>query len=49
MEWPPKSGKMTSFPEIDKGGWFPVGEARQKINASQITFIDEFLFKIGEL
>jgi predicted NUDIX family NTP pyrophosphohydrolase len=46
MEWPPKSGKMTSFPEIDKGGWFPVGEARQKINASQSAFIDELLLKI---
>src|ERR1700733_10588544 len=33
MEWPPKSGRMQSFPEIDRAGWFDVDEARIKINA----------------
>ena len=46
MEWPPKSGKKMSFPEIDKGGWFSPAEAKLKINATQSAFIDELLFKI---
>jgi predicted NUDIX family NTP pyrophosphohydrolase len=41
MEWPPKSGKKQSFPEIDKAAWFSPAEAKQKINASQSAFIDE--------
>ena len=35
MEWPPRSGKYQSFPEIDKGGWFTIDEAVKKINATQ--------------
>lgn len=41
IEWPPKSGRMKSFKEIDKGGWFLPGEAKLKINSSQSAFIDE--------
>jgi len=41
MEWPPKSGKQQSFPEIDKAQWFSAPEARQKINTSQAGLIDE--------
>src|SRR5207248_1995591 len=41
MEWPPKSGLFKSFPEIDKGQWFGVDEAKEKIIASQVSFIDE--------
>jgi predicted NUDIX family NTP pyrophosphohydrolase len=33
MEWPPRSGRLGSFPEIDRAGWFPVEEALRKINA----------------
>lgn len=43
MEWPPKSGKQQSFPEIDKAKWFSPAEAKQKINAAQSAFIDELL------
>jgi predicted NUDIX family NTP pyrophosphohydrolase len=39
MEWPPKSGKKQSFPEIDKGEWFDLTEARIKINESQVPLI----------
>jgi len=42
MEWPPKSGKMMQFPEIDKAGWFDVSQAKEKIIAGQIAFISEF-------
>jgi predicted NUDIX family NTP pyrophosphohydrolase len=41
MEWPPKSGKKQSFPEIDRAAWFEVNEAKLKINAAQAAFIEE--------
>jgi predicted NUDIX family NTP pyrophosphohydrolase len=41
MEWPPRSGKKQSFPEIDRAGWFEVDEAKLKVNAAQAAFIDE--------
>lgn len=40
MEWPPRSGKMSQFPEMDKAEFFSLGEAKVKINPAQITFID---------
>jgi predicted NUDIX family NTP pyrophosphohydrolase len=40
IEWPPKSGRMQSFPEIDRVAWFGLREAREKINAAQAAFID---------
>ena len=41
IEWPPKSGKMKSFPEVDKAAWFSTNEAKEKINPAQVAFIDE--------
>jgi len=41
IEWPPKSGKKQSFPEIDRASWFELEEARLKINGAQAGFIDE--------
>lgn len=46
MEWPPKSGKMQEFPEIDKGKWYDLNEAKQKINSSQAAFIDQLVEKL---
>jgi predicted NUDIX family NTP pyrophosphohydrolase len=43
LEWPPKSGKIKIFPEIDKAAWFNVEEAKLKINAAQIGLIEELL------
>jgi predicted NUDIX family NTP pyrophosphohydrolase len=40
MEWPPKSGKMQPFPEIDQARFFPIEMARLKINPAQILFLD---------
>lgn len=40
MEWPPRSGKMQSFPEIDRAAWFTVEEAKEKINAGQVGLIE---------
>lgn len=41
IEWPLKSGKKQSFPEIDKAGWFTLSEAKNKIIPSQIPLIEE--------
>ena len=41
MQWPPKSGNMQSFPEVDKAGWFNLSEAKEKINPAQVALIDE--------
>jgi predicted NUDIX family NTP pyrophosphohydrolase len=47
VEWPPKTGKMQEFPEIDKGGWFDLNDAKQKINASQAYFLDQLVTKLN--
>ncbi len=40
MEWPPRSGRTQSFPEIDRAEWFTVEEAREKLNPAQAEFLD---------
>jgi predicted NUDIX family NTP pyrophosphohydrolase len=40
LEWPPKSGKLRSFPEVDRAEWFDVDEARRRINPAQEPFLD---------
>ncbi|WOS65092.1 NUDIX domain-containing protein [Sinorhizobium fredii] len=40
MEWPPKSGRIQSFPEVDRAEWFTLADARAKINAAQSPIID---------
>src|SRR6185436_11832232 len=43
IEWPPKSGKMKSFPEVDRAGWFQLNEAREKINPGQVPLLEELI------
>jgi predicted NUDIX family NTP pyrophosphohydrolase len=40
MEWPPRSGRTQSFPEIDRAEWFDVATAREKLNPAQAEFLD---------
>jgi predicted NUDIX family NTP pyrophosphohydrolase len=40
MEWPPRSGRMREFPEIDRVEWFGLEDAREKIKAAQAPFVD---------
>ena len=40
MEWPPKSGKLEAFPEIDKAGFFRLSEARKKMLESETPFLE---------
>ncbi len=48
IEWPPRSGKMKAFPEIDRAAWFSLEMARVKINERQASFIDELEKLIDE-
>lgn len=41
IEWPRHSGKQQQFPEVDKGGWFPLAAARSIINPAQIALLEE--------
>jgi predicted NUDIX family NTP pyrophosphohydrolase len=47
MEWPPKSGRRQSFPEVDRAQWFSPAEARGKILKGQSEFISRLLEAIG--
>ena len=40
LEWPPRSGKMQSFPEVDRVQFFSLEEAARKINPAQKEFLD---------
>jgi predicted NUDIX family NTP pyrophosphohydrolase len=40
LEWPPHSGRMQRFPEIDRAAWFALDEARRKLLPAQRPFID---------
>lgn len=41
MEWPPKSGQLREFPEVDRAAWFAVDEARAKIQPGQLPLLDQ--------
>jgi predicted NUDIX family NTP pyrophosphohydrolase len=43
IEWPPRSGRRQSFPEIDRAQWFTPDEARAKMLPAQRDFIDRLL------
>ncbi len=43
MEWPPKSGRMQQFPEVDRVAFFPLSEARIKLKEAQLPFLDRLL------
>ncbi len=47
MEWPPRSGQMREFPEIDRAAWFAVTAAKRKIKAAQIPLLDELQRKLA--
>lgn len=48
MEWPPKSGRMASFPEVDRAAWFTPAEARRRILPGQAAFIDVLERQLNE-
>jgi predicted NUDIX family NTP pyrophosphohydrolase len=47
MEWPPRSGRIQEFPEVDRAGWFSVAMARGKLLKGQVGFVDRLALKLG--
>ncbi len=47
-EWPPRSGRRRSFPEVDRAAWFSPDEAHRKINAGQRAFLDRLVELVGK-
>jgi predicted NUDIX family NTP pyrophosphohydrolase len=43
IEWPPRSGKQIEIPEVDRGKWLSIDQARKQIFTSQIPFLDRLL------
>ncbi|HVG81353.1 MAG TPA: NUDIX domain-containing protein [Methylomirabilota bacterium] len=41
MEWPPRSGKVRSFPEVDRAAWFSIAEAKERMLKAQTPLLDE--------
>jgi predicted NUDIX family NTP pyrophosphohydrolase len=41
IEWPPRSGRQKTFPEVDRAAWFSLDVAREKINPAQAALLDE--------
>lgn len=46
IEWPPRSGRFISIPEVDRGKWFSVEEARKSMVPSQTPFLDRLLLHL---
>jgi predicted NUDIX family NTP pyrophosphohydrolase len=43
VEWPPRSGRKIEIPEVDRGSWFSIADAKQRILKSQSPFLDKLL------
>jgi predicted NUDIX family NTP pyrophosphohydrolase len=43
LEWPPRSGKLQAFPEVDRAQFFSMDAARRKINPAQAEFLDRLM------
>jgi predicted NUDIX family NTP pyrophosphohydrolase len=43
LEWPKGSGRIQSFPEVDRLGWFPVAQARAKLLKGHRPFLDQLM------
>jgi len=49
MEWPPRSGRMREFPEVDRAAWFPLSIARTKLHPAQARFLDRLAEVVSSL
>jgi predicted NUDIX family NTP pyrophosphohydrolase len=47
VEWPPRSGRMAEFPEIDRAEWFDLATARVKLVKAQVGFVDRLEQALG--
>ncbi len=44
MQWPPRSGRMAEFPEVDRAQWFRLVEAGEKLNPAQAEFLERLSY-----
>jgi len=48
IEWPPKSGQMQEFPEVDRAAWTPLAVACKKVVKGQVSIIESLAAKLGQ-
>jgi predicted NUDIX family NTP pyrophosphohydrolase len=48
VEWPPRSGRMIEIPEADRGAWFSIDEAKDRIKSTQTPLLDRLLAALGK-
>lgn len=46
LEWPPRSGRTQSFPEVDRAAWIDLAEARRKVHKGQVGLLDELAGRV---
>jgi predicted NUDIX family NTP pyrophosphohydrolase len=46
IEWPPRSGRLQTFPEVDRAGWFALEEARERLLPAQTPFVDRLMAEL---
>ena len=49
LEWPPRSGRMQRFPEVDRAAWFDLAEARRRINSAQAALLDRLVDRLAKI
>ncbi len=47
LEWPPRSGQLREFPEVDRAGWFDLPTARAKLVGAQAELLDRLVAALG--
>jgi predicted NUDIX family NTP pyrophosphohydrolase len=48
MQWPPRSGRMQAFPEVDRAQWFDLSVAAEKLNPGQVPLLQRLIEAVGE-
>lgn len=48
LEWPPRSGRTQTFPEIDRAAWFDLATAREKIQRGQRVFLERLATRLSD-
>jgi predicted NUDIX family NTP pyrophosphohydrolase len=47
IDWPPKSGRKLTIPEVDRGDWFTVGRARECMRPDQLELVNRLVEQVG--
>jgi predicted NUDIX family NTP pyrophosphohydrolase len=49
LEWPPRSGRLQAYPELDRFGFFALEAAREKLNPAQTDFLDRLRLALASV